>query len=382
MSKTLWVGFSGGVDSRVLLEITVQDNKNNNVGAIHVNHNLHPNSSKWQDHCQDICDNLNIKLEIINVEVDGRKIGVEAAARDARFVAFAGLVGINDTLLLAHHKQDQAETVLLRLLRGTGVKGLAGMKPITKINNMTVVRPLLNVSKQEIIDFATKNNLTWLEDPSNMENKFDRNYIRNNIMPAIVKRWPQGVDSIARAATHCQDINIFLENEVKKLYDDSNDVLNIEKLLQLNNIMQKMLIRYWLGKLNCKMPSAKLLRVIIDDVVLAKNDAEPLVKIADFSVRRFQGNLYLVRDDSLTEYSRMTPPEGCIIGFRCGGERYKPEGAKFSKSLKKVMQEMAIPPWERARVPLVLRDGVVVELIYLTKGSTDQKEYPTPTSSR
>ena len=197
-NKNIWVAYSGGVDSHVLLKLASQAFPK--VHAVHINHGLSSNANIWQRHCETVCVGLNIKLHCINVNAKPKaKQSPEDAARIARRAAWQNLLTSEDILLLAHHADDQAETILYRLFRGTGPKGLSGMALQSKLGVVSLFRPLLAIGKQDILKYAAKNKLAYISDESNIDNKYDRNYIRNQLLPHITQRWPAAVANINRA---------------------------------------------------------------------------------------------------------------------------------------------------------------------------------------
>ncbi len=190
--QVVYVAFSGGIDSVALLyacSVLKKDGRLNELKAIHVNHNLSINAKLWEDHCINICKKLNIELTIHNIFIETNKDGLESAARKGRYDVFNKVVKHNEQLLLGHHADDVAETILFRLFRGTGIDGLQGPKLKRKIGEGTLIRPLLKFSKKELLDFITTNKIDYIEDESNKESNQDRNYIRNKIMPLIHERW-------------------------------------------------------------------------------------------------------------------------------------------------------------------------------------------------
>lgn len=339
--QQVWVAYSGGVDSHVLLDLAHHSFPN--VRAVHINHGLSILDDQWQHHCEMICANLNIPLQTIRVNAIVKPgQSQENAARIARRNAWRNMLQDNDILLLAHHADDQAETVLYRLLRGAGPKGLSGIKARSKLGVATLLRPLLNVTKKEILKYAQNNNLNWLQDQTNYNNDFDRNYIRNNILPLMLERWPAAVANINRAAELCdrsaslvsQQADIKLQ---QILLDDNT--LDLPKLLQEPQYWQHEVLRLWLSRSDIT-PSLQQLEIICAEVIAARIDAQPEYVIADWVLKRSNNKLYLLSNEALPVSSH-------------------------GRKAKKIFQQHGIPPWERAKYPLVFENGRLVAIVGL-----------------
>ena len=204
-AKAWHVALSGGLDSTVLLHLLVQLRQIHSLpplAAVHVHHGLQVAADAWPAHCQALCDALSVPLQVFRVQVQAGA-SLERAARDARYQAFVAVTQAQEVLLTGQHRDDQAETVLFRLLRGTGVSGLAGMPHQRTLGEGHLCRPLLDVSRAELEVYARAHALTWVEDPSNTQTDFSRNYLRHEVFPALTKRWPQATASMARSAAHC-----------------------------------------------------------------------------------------------------------------------------------------------------------------------------------
>jgi len=202
------VGYSGGIDSTALLVALWQQREAlpGTLCAVHVNHHINSASDSWQVHCQRVCETLHIQLDCKSVEVKSLKgLSLEAAAREQRYEAFRDTVHDQDLLLLAHHMDDQMETFLLQALRGSGPRGLAAMPVIAPFNGGYIARPLLGFTRAEIRTWADAENVSWLDDPSNVDIRFDRNYLRTRVIPDVMQRWPSAAATIARSAAHCSE---------------------------------------------------------------------------------------------------------------------------------------------------------------------------------
>lgn len=339
--QQIWVAYSGGVDSHVLLDLARHCFPN--VRAVHINHGLSVLDDQWQRHCEIVCANFNIPLQAIRVNAVAKPgQSQENSARIARRNAWRNMLQDNDLLLLAHHADDQAETVLYRLLRGAGPKGLSGIKSKTKLGAATLLRPLLNITKAEILEYAHFNNLNWLQDQTNADNHFDRNYIRNNVLPIMLDRWPAAITSINRAAQLCGNAASLVTQQVSaklqhiQLQDQTLDLL---KLSAESQQWQYEILRLWLQGHDIS-PSLQQLKIISNEVIGARVDAQPEYIIADRVLKRSNNKLYLLA-------------------------RTAPSVSTHGRKAKKIFQQHGIPPWERAKYPLVFEGDKLVAIVGL-----------------
>lgn len=388
--ENVFVAYSGGIDSHVLLHlISSIAQLKPKITAVYVNHGLQKESVQWASHCEATALALRVKFQCINVNAE-KTIGKspEEAARDARYSALKTLLNKDDVLFLAQHREDQMETVLLQLFRGAGVRGLSGMPLSSVFGKGEMLRPFLDVSKKDIIDYAKNNNLQWVEDPSNKCDDFNRNFLRNEIVPKLKKRWPALDKTIARSARHCANSNQIAQSLGKELLGNViNEIdwtLNIALLVELDDEKQTLVIRQWFDSMGLRMPSEKRLDKIINEVIMAKDSANPKMQEQGCFVRRYRGKLYCLRQDQNdqavsdifwpTGLKRLDVEQGeslmvtessegiskalwnnskVSIKFRKGSEKIKlPKRAGYH-SLKNLYQEKAIPPWERNAIPLV-----------------------------
>lgn len=389
-AKTWWVAYSGGLDSSVLLhvmaELRVQLSVD--VKALHINHGLSENANVWQQHCEQTCANLNIPFQTFQVNAHP-KIGEspEAAAREARYQVFEMLLQTNELLLTAHHQDDQAETLLLQLLRGAGVKGLAAMPVYTRFSKGHLLRPLLASTRKELAIYAQQHHLQWLDDESNADARFNRNYLRHRLLPIIQERWPMASKVIARTAQHCAEAAELMTELAATdrgwIKGSSPNVLLISKLHSLSPARQRNVIRYWLASLHLSTPNAKHIEQVLRTVLNCTKDAVPKVTWAGAEIRRYRDNLYALStvtvntmiEISWTGCQPLTLPnhlgqltcefklgqgikkewleQPLTIRFRKGGERCQPKGRPGSHPLKKCFQEWGVPPWQRDKIPLL-----------------------------
>ncbi|MCX7117246.1 MAG: tRNA lysidine(34) synthetase TilS [Legionellales bacterium] len=394
---TLFVGFSGGLDSTVLLHhLAHVEGLNNKVLAVHVHHGLSVHASSWQSHCLTFCDALNIPLITRQVDINVLA-NVEEQARIARFEVFRSLMTKDDGIALAHHQDDQAETLLLQLFRGAGIDGLAAMAPVTSLPMGELVRPFLKHTRAELLAYALRHQLAWIDDESNWNEEFSRNFLRHQVMPMLRQKWPSITRNLARTASHCQQAKENLLSLANLDYPFQNgasqpslDLASLQKLCpsRLVNVL-----RAWIKKNEAQSPSSQLLTQIIEEVIFARQDATPSVQWAGVMVRRYQQTLILLRQFGPFQHTPVhwttfpdplnislgakglcqltaTPadfgvrvPVGASVQvrFRQGGEVFVWHGQK--KRLKKLWQQWQVPPWERDEIPLLYIDEALAAVI-------------------
>ncbi|NNF95554.1 MAG: tRNA lysidine(34) synthetase TilS, partial [Halobacteria archaeon] len=304
-AQRYWVAYSGGCDSTVLLHAlaTLRDQLPVELHALHVNHNLHAAAPTWAAHCRAVCEALAIPLYEVNVDARAAKgESPEAAARAARYRIFTEVLKTGDGLLLAHHRDDQAETLLLQLLRGSGPRGLAGMPAHRPQGAGWLGRPLLHFSRQDLCRYAEAEKLQWIDDPSNFDTDFDRNFLRQRVVPLLQERWPAAATTLARAADHQAEaaelLHQLAEEDWRLTAGPQADTLRIECLLQLTPERQRNVLRYWIDAVNAlPLPDRQRLRRILTEVIPAAADAEPCIRWPGGQVRRYAGLLYLLASE-------------------------------------------------------------------------------------
>jgi len=398
------VGFSGGLDSSVLLHrLNQQTTLAGRLRAIHVHHGLHPEADAWQRHCETVCAAWSIPLTCIRVEVNHHSgTGLEAAARAARHAAFSDAMEPGAILALAHHQDDQAETVLMRALRGSGVDGLAAMRTWRTFANGWLWRPLLGVPRAHLLAWASAHDLTWIDDPSNADPRFERNYLRREIMPRLAARWPHAAARLAQAAElQAQAQELLIAEDTTALaacQTDAPDTLEVPRLRQFPPERRARLLRRWLQTLQLPaLPGHAIAR--IERELLAPSvpgqasfrwgagHAAPLEPAAGQSspastgtaeLRRWRNLLHagIPRPPLPPEFSRQWHPRTPLhlpdgrqllltaqrpiadnvlwrVHARRGGERITLPGRTHSHTLKHLLQHHAIPPWQRTHLPLL-----------------------------
>ena len=373
------VGFSGGLDSTVLLHLLSNSRfRADGLRAIHVHHGLHPDADAWAAHCEAACAALDIPLSIAHVDVVDTGDGPEASARTARHAAFERELHDGEILALAHHRDDQSETFLLRALRGSGPDGLGAMRAWRAFGRGWLWRPLLAQPGEALRDYATTHELRWIDDPSNADDRFDRNFLRNRIMPLLRERWPHADSAFARSASlgaATADALAQIDDAALDALVDGN-TLSAVALKALPPDVRARLLRRWIRHLDLPPLPADGLRRIESELLPAAADRTPHYDWSDARIVQWRGRLHaLHRDDGWPPDWRrdwdgskpLALPDGGTLslegvpGFdatvqvraRIGGERIVLPGRTHSHPLKHVLQERGLPPWERARLPLL-----------------------------
>ncbi len=406
-ARRYWVAYSGGRDSHVLLALLqeLRQQQPLEIAAFHINHGLQADAGVWAAHCVAVCQEYDIHIEVCNAKVElGPGISPEAAARDARYAAFSSVIDADDGLLLAHHQDDQAETLLLQLLRGAGIKGTAAMPAHSAFAAGWLGRPLLHVPREALADYATHHGLQWIEDPSNDDRGFDRNFLRHEVTPVLQRRWPAAAASLSRAASHHADAKRCLADlaalDLSARENCAENELPAALLSALSPARQRNLLRYWLvERCNLPAPNQRHLQRILTEVVTASADSQPYVSWPCAEVRRYRDRLYALTPSFLHDNALVLPWDlqselelpslatrlvcktsatgglstglvtqtrgspAVTVRFRQGGELCRPAGRGHRHSLKKLFQEWGVPPWRRDRVPLVYVGNELAEVV-------------------
>ncbi|HEX5756237.1 MAG TPA: tRNA lysidine(34) synthetase TilS, partial [Arenimonas sp.] len=297
----LLVAYSGGLDSSVLLHALANEpaTRARGLRAIHVEHGLHADARQWADHCARNCERLGVTLIRHRADVRPDGEGLEAAARNARYIAFAEALQPGETLVLAQHRDDQAETVLLRLLRGAGGHGLSGMPVHRDIAEARLWRPLLDIGRDALDHYAQTHALTWVEDPSNRETRFDRNFLRAEVMPLLRQRWPKACESLARSAQWLAEESLLLEEaaaeRLARVQGIDPDTLSIDALTALAPGWQKQVLRLWLARHAHPPLPAHAFTELLGPLLAARDDAVPELRWSGSVLRRWSGRLWLAQ---------------------------------------------------------------------------------------
>lgn len=385
--SSILIGLSGGVDSIVLLHLLHQlaPRFSWQISALHVHHGISPHADDWAFFCEQRCAAYKLSFYLESVDIKPlREQGIEAAARQLRYAAYAKYP--HDFLALAHHADDQAETLLLQLLRGAGVRGASAM-PMLVQRDTQWLRPLLNVTRAEIVEYAEAHHLPWIEDESNADDSYPRNFLRHKIMPLFEEKFPSYRHTLARSAQHFAEASSLLD-ELAQLDAASairDKVLSIAALKNLNAARAKNLLRYFLHTRGASMPQAVQLDDMLQQLCVARDDATVCVAYAGWQVRRYRGEVYVLRtlpdlDATLqfawenqlqlswsplnTSLNFVTTLGAAIsveklrrapvtLRLRQGGEALRPQTRASLRSVKNLLQEHHVPPWLRERLPLL-----------------------------
>ncbi|MEZ8606230.1 tRNA lysidine(34) synthetase TilS [Vibrio sp. 10N.239.311.G01] len=406
----LIVAFSGGVDSRVLLELAAQFAKSHHIDccAVHVHHGLSNNADYWAEQCKTWCDALSVSLFIERVSLDiSRGESVEKLARDARYQALKKHIRQGDVLVTGQHIDDQVETFLLALKRGSGPKGLSSMAKVMPFSGAHIVRPLLSVTRTDIEVAARDMALTWVEDESNQDVRFDRNFIRHQVTPTLTERWPSFRESVSRSAQLCAEqellLDELLESHLQQALTEKHS-LSIEVLSQYSDLLRARLLRMWLSRCNQPMPSQKQLKLIWDEVACAQADANPKLVLNEVEVRRFNHQLHVVKEtkdlsnwqSDISMEESLVLPDGLGelhltsaasdgVSNHCDAQHFSlnttrgtlrvifnpeglsahPVGRGHSRKLKKLFQEYQVPSWLRRKTPILMDGDRVIAVLGL-----------------
>lgn len=400
------VAFSGGLDSTVLLHSVYHflqslhnaDSQDNHtlattatipsLTAIHINHQLQAVSDSWEQHCQAVCDELAVPLIIKKIAVQSDGKGIENAARLARYTVFEEHLTADSVLLMGHHANDQAETLLMRLFRGAGTRGAAAMPVQRSLGESQIARPLLKCRRSELAAYASLNELRFIDDPSNTDESFDRNFVRQQVLPKLEKRWPAIVSMLNRYSEHASADSELLSDlaqldlkTVECASDEYGDSLSIAACLALSAKRRGNLLRYWLSVQQVSMPStAQMVQI---DHLLGSNSSEAKIQLGAYRLCCYRDRLYLLSEQKLSEAAQalqqdlvwvfgepmriaglgallpsVSIDEGVglrdgeyTIGARREGLRFRYRG--MSRSLKKCFSERGIPPWFRDYYPVI-----------------------------
>jgi tRNA(Ile)-lysidine synthase len=406
----LCVALSGGIDSTALLAaLTDVRLEGLRVRALHVNHGLHPNANRWSAHCRKVARRLGVPLKVVSVNVARERGGsLEEAARVARYGCFAKELRAGETLLTAHTEDDQLETVLLQLFRGCGLPGLAAMPALAPLGPGWLARPLLARSHAELESWVRARELTWIEDDTNLDERFDRNYLRRQVLPAVRRRWPGVGAAVARSARHAAEAQGLLTALARADLERASDgaALSVKALRALSPDRRRNVLRLWIGSGGRTLPDARRLEEIAGPLIEARADAHPQVEWAMESAKEAATarRVVVTRHADLLSLSERAPvldseapaarldwdwrhssrcalpdggaleltperhgpidldalPERLAITWRRGGERLRVRRGGPRRALKSLLQEAHVPLAERARLPLLLADGALI----------------------
>ncbi len=393
------VAFSGGIDSTVLLHALaiLRAGQPHGLRAVHVNHHIHPQADAWAIRACEIARSLKLPIAVLDANVAPAKgESLEAVARQQRYGLLADTLTAGEMLLTAHHRDDQLETFLLQLVRGAGVAGLAAMPGRASFASGWHLRPLLEVTRAALLDYARRNGLAWIEDTSNLDVRFDRNFLRHSVLPAMREHWPAIATSVARSAAHMAEARELLDELARKDLAGARDgsTLQCAALRSLSLAHARNLVRYWLREQGFSPPSAARLEQIVNGVLHARVDAMPAVRWPAAEVRRYRDRLYAMaplppapRNAIAWDWKgnptvalgegvgalRIASQPGVglqLTGVPCplrvewrnAEAKLKPERDRPGRTLRYLFQEAGIVPWMRARIPLLVSGDRLVSV--------------------
>jgi tRNA(Ile)-lysidine synthase len=393
-TQRVFVAYSGGLDSTVLLQLLVAKTRKFEIIPWHFNHGLLDVASSMEQFCIQQADSLGLEIRIDHLRLDKVESNIEAVARRKRYALLAQHTRAGDCILTAHHADDQAETFLLNALRGSGSAGLRGIARQRKLGDALLLRPLLGFSRSQLETYARQHELVWFDDPSNQDSRFERNYLRNQVIPLMKTRWPHLQTALATASELQSEIQDLLDevatadfSQLKTADSGGIATLDLEQLLLLSPARRKNLVRYWITDAGLPVISHARLQELMHQLH-AKADANPEIAMPDYSIRLYDRRLFLVRSDKLREGS------GCFdfgvqtniaiekIGLqtqRCDifrklevsdqnqalSLRFRDHGQQNDDRhrLKRLFQKHRVPPWERAAIAQVYLDGKLEGLL-------------------
>lgn len=399
-----YVAFSGGLDSTVLLYSLsrIESARRTGIIALHANHGLHEDADLWLQRCRSLCDGWGLGFESVRLQLPATaKTGIEAAARSLRYEWLARQLPANGILLTAHHLNDQAETVLANLFRGAGSHGLRGIHRMRRLGAGWVWRPLLGVERSALARYARQQGLDWIEDPANRDLRYTRNVLRHDILPAVEKTWPGVLRALGRHAEVSAEtaalLDEFAHSDLKSIERPARPpffVLSVPTLVKLSKPRCLNLMRYWFRCCGFEVPSkARLLRVF-ECLINMEPPSTTVLSWKGVEVRRYRTLLYLsppltAPPIAPTPWDGVTPlavNHGQLVATpvmgrgirasawqagpitvrsRTGGERVLPQGSRYHRKLKTLLQEKGVPPWERDRIPLLYIGDELVSVVGL-----------------
>ncbi|HHH47693.1 MAG TPA: tRNA lysidine(34) synthetase TilS [Gammaproteobacteria bacterium] len=396
--RRYWIAFSGGVDSGVLLHALAAQREHlggAELCVVHVNHGLSPQAAQWAEHCARQCAGLGLPFTLREVDAaPATGESPEAAARNARYGVLAELIQAGDCLLTAHHQDDQAETLLLQLLRGAGPRGLAAMPVLSVFSRGWHARPLLGFRRADLVAYAEANGLSWLEDDSNFDTRLERNFLRHDILPRLKQHFPALASTLSRSARRCAEAAEILQAQAQAdlaALQLPTGALSVSGLRELGEVRARNVLHHWIHARALPTPGEAQLLLLWRSVIQAAEDAQPLLQWPGAEARRYRDALYIMPPlpafDAGAEYRWDLSAPLALAGLgrlraqavrgagvrrdrlrgktlrvrlRRGGERLCVAGREGHHALKKLFQEAGVPPWRRARIPLLFLDDELV----------------------
>lgn len=377
-AERYWMAFSGGMDSTALLHMLAQNPEiKQRLQAIHINHQINPDAVQWAQNCQDFCDELGVPLITATVDLPDHS---ENSCRQARLKVYQQQLSPGDCLITAHHQNDQVETLLFRLLRGTGLNGLTGMQQLSSFEHYSLFKPLLNTSKQTLIDYIKQHNLTYIDDPSNQNSQYRRNHIRNEILPMLAEHNPNVINNLSTTRENLERSQQLLS----KLIGHVNPMV-VDPQSTANELSTR--LYHWLTNLKIRPPSHARLDQYASDCIEASNDRVPELQFERCQLCHWQNKIYAVKtplpepqamhDVLLTTdnplklvgnngeielSSNHSLAQNISIKYGQNHERVLMAENRPHQSCKNLFQQLQVPPWQRPLLPFVYFDGQLMAI--------------------
>lgn len=384
----LCVAFSGGPDSTALLHTLagLREARERGLRAIHVDHGLHPRSGEWAEQARQFCSVMEIDCLVAHVEVARESgEGLEAAARHARYAALAAALREGEWLLLGHHRDDQAETVLLKLLRGSGPEGMGGMRAMRPLGAGMLWRPLLDTPRALLRAYVERHRLPVVDDPSNADTRLSRNYLRAEILPRLVEHWPHAIDSILHSAAHHRAAAEVLRERwlaaFEQIHDPSTGSLDAAAWSNLPPALRDPLLDHWLRGRDLRIPTMAQRAQIERQLRGLREGRVPCIHWPGTDLHIWKSRLWALpssaappaaweatwRGEPLAlpgggwiEWLGTAPSETFTVRLRQGGERIRPRGDRHTRELRDLFQRTGMPPWRRAACPMIYAGSTLI----------------------
>lgn len=376
----IYVAYSGGLDSTVLLHI-LNSLKKINLSAIHIDHNIKNYSKLCVKNCKLLAIREDIKLNVKNIiNLDNKINCLESRLRTARYKSIKNIVENNSIVVMAHHEQDLIETYLFRLFKGSGYNGMSSIRPVSHIFGLNCVRPLLIINKKQIYKYAILKKLFWCEDPTNNNNFIARNYIRNKVIKYISLFWPSAIKSISRSIKLVQVQNriffLFIKKFLLKIKGNKKNTLDIRYLLNLEINLQILLLRSWININQIVMPTFNQIQHIYKELILSRSDSKSVYYLNNVLLKQHENKIYILKvskykktifKNILYENYNLDSNNKILTRINDNKREIKILEIKFGVKgchIKKIVQSRNIPPWERKITPLIFVNKKFIDILH------------------
>jgi tRNA(Ile)-lysidine synthase len=359
------IAYSGGVDSQVLLHAFAKIVPEK-VIAFHVNHGISDNAKTWQDFCSTTAQSLSVAFKFEKFNLLGES-NLEDKARKARYGAFESVMNDRTVLVTGHHMDDQVETFMLNLMRGAGLDGLSSMPEIKSFGDGFHGRPFLSIGKEELTEYAVSEGLQWVEDESNKDSVYDRNFIRNEVVPLLKTRWKNASSSICNSVEHIQNAKHYIDNNVK-MFDTESDTISIQALQEVSDYEQVQIVRKWVANHIGQSASQNMLNTIFNEIIPARDDAKMKWEQKNYFITRYNGELHFVKKEKkdydiariLTDAGFDIPVNEVVVKNRVNGATIKQ--GNIHKEVKKLFSELKVPTWLREDMPFIYHNDELISV--------------------